>query len=171
MPSRPAARRLESVLGRVQRRFELEYDRDHGGRREWYTLSAEALERSAGGAVVTRANVTARRQALEIEEQRRELSHLARVAVLGPAVRRAGARARPAADVILSNAQAAATSCAAGLRRRRAGRHSAGHHRRGPARRQVIDRLRALLKRGEARLQPVEPGELIATCWSWPTPS
>jgi signal transduction histidine kinase len=154
---------LESVLGGVRRRYELEYDRDHDGRREWYTMSAEALEHPAGGAVVTRANVTARRQALmEIEEQRRELSHLARVAALGQL---SGALAHELSQPltsILSNAQAAGHLVSRGAldsdelgailqdiiaQNRRAG--------------QVIDHLRALLKRGEAHLQPVETGELV----------
>ncbi len=154
---------IESVLGRVQRRFELEYDRDYGGREEWYTLSAEALERPAGGAVVTRANVTALRQSrLEIEEQRRALSHLARVSVLGQL---SGALAHELSQPltsILSNAQTASHL----VRRQAVDPAELGailqdivsEDRRAG---QVIDRLRALLKRGETRLQQLDPGELI----------
>ena len=71
------------VLNREVTRVEMEYD-DHLNGRRRYALSIEALERGDGGAVVTRADVTARHQAqLQIEEQRRELSHLARVTALG----------------------------------------------------------------------------------------
>ena len=43
-----------------------------------YTLSVEALELSDGGAVVTRADITARRRVqMEMEEQRREVLYLA----------------------------------------------------------------------------------------------
>jgi signal transduction histidine kinase len=62
----------------------MEYEQDDDGQHEWYTLSAEVLELVEGGAVITRSTVTMGRRAhIEIEEQRRELSHLARVAVLG----------------------------------------------------------------------------------------
>ncbi|HUL01718.1 MAG TPA: MASE1 domain-containing protein [Gemmatimonadales bacterium] len=152
------------VLARVDRRFETEYDYDHDGRQDHYLLSVEALERSAGGAVVRRANVTGRHQAqVEIEEQRRELSHLARVAVLGQL---SGALAhelnQPLAS-ILANAEAA---------RRLLGREPADLEEVGAIlddivtedqrAARVIQRLRALLKRGETRLQSVDAGELLS---------
>jgi signal transduction histidine kinase len=154
---------IQSVLGRGQRRFEMEYDREPGGGREWWVMSVEALERLEGGAVVTRANVSARRRAhLEIEEQRRELSHLARVAVLGQL---SGALAHELSQPltsILANAEAAQHL----LRRQPADLHDLSEilqdiltedRRAG----QVVHRLRALLKRGEMRLQRVDAGELV----------
>ena len=64
---------LTSVLICTHRRFD--EDDEHGGRIAVYTLSVEALERSDGGAVVTRADITARRRVqMEMEEQRREVS-------------------------------------------------------------------------------------------------
>ena len=154
---------VTSVLNRVQPRFEMEYERDHAGRTEWYTMSVEALERPDGGAVLSRANVTQRRKAqAEIEEQRRELSHLARVAVLGELSGALAHELRQPLTSILSNAQAARrlvtrrTADPAELTTiledivtedRRAGR--------------VIERLRALLKRGETHLQAVETSELL----------
>jgi len=141
----------------------MEYEESSDGRREWYALGVDALERTGGGAIVTLANVTPRRQALmELEEQRHQLSHLARVAALGQlsgalahelnqplASIRSNAEAarhllqRPTADLVEVNAilldivsddERAA---------------------------QVIHRLRALLKRGETHLQALDMAELV----------
>ena len=154
---------MTSVLSRDQRRFEVEYDRDQDGRQERYVMSVEALERSDGGAVVTRSNVTARRQAqLEIEEQRRALFHLARVAVLGQL---SGALAHELSQplaAILANADAARNL----IRRQPPDLAEvsailddiASEDRRAA---QVIHRLRALLKRGEKRVQALDLGELV----------
>jgi PAS domain S-box-containing protein len=50
----------------------------------WFEISVERLRRSEGGAVVTRTDVTARKQAeLEARNQRQQLAHLGRAAVLG----------------------------------------------------------------------------------------
>jgi two-component system, LuxR family, sensor kinase FixL len=154
---------ITSVLGRDHRRFEVEYEDSRDGRREWYALGIDALERSAGGAIVTLANVTARRQAsIEIEEQRYQLSHLARVAALGQL---SGALAhelnQPLAS-ICSNAEAARHL----LKRQPADlgevdailRDIVSQDQRAA---QVIRRLRALLKRGETRLQTVDMTELV----------
>jgi signal transduction histidine kinase len=154
---------ITSVLGREHRRFEMEYEDSGKGSRQWYALGIDALERPGGGAIVTLANVTARRQALiEIEEQRFQLSHLARVAALGQL---SGALAhelnQPLAS-ICSNAQAARHL----LNRRPADlgevdailQDIVSQDQRAA---QVIRRLRALLKRGETRLQSVDMTELV----------
>jgi signal transduction histidine kinase/integral membrane sensor domain MASE1 len=154
---------VERVLSREHLRFEMEYDDDHDGLRERYAVSFEALARLDGGAVVTRTNVTARRQAqIEIEQQRRELSHLARVAVLGQL---SGALAhelnQPLAS-ISSNAEAARHL----LKRQPPDleeldailRDITTEDQRAA---QVIRRLRALLKRGDTRLQPMDTTELV----------
>jgi signal transduction histidine kinase len=151
------------VLSQAERRLDFEYDYDHAGTQDRYAMSVEALERPAGGAVVRRANVTGRRQAqVELEEQRRELSHLARVAVLGQL---SGALAhelnQPLAS-ILANAEAARRL----LRREPAEidevaailEDIATEDQRAA---RVIQRLRALLKRGETRLQSLDVGELL----------
>ena len=129
-------------------------------------MTAEALERSAGGAVITRANITARRRAqLEVEEQREAVRHLSRVALLGEL---SGALAhelgQPLAS-ILTNAQAAGRV----LRRRGVEAEKltetledivqdiVDEDRRAS---EVIHRLRALFKRGETRFQEVNAAEL-----------
>jgi signal transduction histidine kinase len=151
------------VLNREVGRFEMEYDDDHSRPHGRYALSIEALEHAEGGAVVTRADITARRQAqMELEEQRLELSHLARVGALGQL---SGAFAhelnQPLAS-ISNNAEAARLL----LRRKPADlseideilRDILAADQRAA---RVIRRLQALLKRGETRLQPIDAAELV----------
>ncbi|HEY1333430.1 MAG TPA: ATP-binding protein, partial [Myxococcaceae bacterium] len=154
---------VRSVLDREQRRFEMEYDDERDGRHDWFTLTVETLARADGGAVVTRADITlARRAQMEAEEQRRELSHLARVAMLGELSGALAHELRQPLASILSNAEAAklllrreppdSTEVAEILQ------EIVGENRRAG---KVIERLRALLRRGETRLQTVDAGELL----------
>src|ERR1043166_3496594 len=73
---------LAGALSRDNFRFETEYDLgEHGAR---YVAIVESLALPGGGAIVRRSDVTTRHQSrMEAEEQRRQLSHLARVAALG----------------------------------------------------------------------------------------
>ena len=142
----------------------MEYDDEQDGHRERYALSLEALARPDGGVVVTRANVTARRQALmQIEEQRRELSHLARVAVLGQLSGALAHELNQPLTSISSNAEAARRL----LKRQPPDLDEldailgdiASEDQRAA---QVIRRLRALLKRGDTHLQPMDIRELLS---------
>jgi signal transduction histidine kinase len=163
----PAAGRalagVRSVLERKSRRFEMEYDEELGGERQWYTLTVEALARADGGAVVIRADVSSSRSAqMEAEEQRQELSHLGRVAMLGEMSGALAHELRQPLMSILSNAQAAVLL----LRRnpvdtlevRMILQDIEDEDRRAA---KVIEGLRALLHRGETRLQHVDSGELL----------
>ena len=154
---------VASVLNRERKRFEMEYDDNRTGTPHRYSFSIEALERADGGAIARRRDVTARRQAqMEIEEQRRELSHLARVSALGQL---SGALAhelnQPLAS-IGSNAEAARIL----LKRRPLDyaeidailRDILSENQRAA---EVIRRLRALLRRGETHLQPLDATDLI----------
>jgi signal transduction histidine kinase len=154
---------LRDVLGRERTRFEIDYDLDESAQRRSFNTSVEALQHAAGGAVVTRADVTARRQAqLVIEEQRRELSHLARVSVLGQLSGAIAHELNQPLTAILSNAEAGRRM----LRREPADLEEiaailgdiANDDRRAAA---VIQRLRALLERGDHRHQLVDAGELV----------
>jgi len=153
---------VTSVLDGQQQRFELEFD-DPGSTHERYALSMEALAQPHGGAIIRRTNVTARRQAqAEIEEQRRQLSHLARVTVLGQLSGALAHELNQPLAAIGSNADAA---------RRILGQHPtdyveldailtdivSANHRAA----QVIRRLRAMLNRGETRMQPLDTAELV----------
>lgn len=152
---------VTSVLDRQERRFEIEYD--DAARQERYAVSVEALAQPHGGAIIRRTNVTARRQAqAEIEQQRRQLSHLARVTVLGQLSGALAHELNQPLAAIGSNADAA---------RRILGQHPtdyaeldailndivAANHRAA----QVIRRLRAMLNRGETRIQPLDTAEMI----------
>jgi signal transduction histidine kinase len=154
---------IRDVLSHVRRRFEMEYTVSADGDSDRYALSVNFLALSGGGAFVRRSDVTARHKArLQIEEQRRALSHLARVSALGQL---SGALAhelnQPLAS-IGSNAEAARL-----LLKRRPGDlaqfdeilHDIIQENQRAA--EVIRRLRAMLKRGEMRLQPLDVGELI----------
>jgi len=154
---------LRAVLGGSRRHFAIEYDVERQGQRRTFTMNVEALERVGGGAVLRRSDVTARRQAqLEIEEQRRQLSHLARVAVLGHLSGAFAHELNQPLSAILSNAETARE-----VLRRQPGnveylkailRDIIADDERAAA---VVQRLRALLKRGDRRLQLIEPRELV----------
>jgi len=161
-----AARALTGVLrvlNRDQHRFEMEYDHERNGQRTWSVFSVETLERPDGGAVVTRADETKRRHALmEIEEQRRALSHLARVTLLGQL---SGALAHElnqplasiagnagAARILLERDQPDLEELDAILRDIITSNQRAAD---------VIQRLRALLDRNEVCSQLLAPVELV----------
>ena len=155
---------LKSVLSGERRRFEIELDDDHVGRDASYAMAIEALERSEGGAVVTRTDITARRQAeREVEEQRRTLSHLTRVGMLGQLSGAFAHELNQPLTAIRSNAETALH-----LLRRQASNNEdlteilqdivADDERAA----EVIRRLRSLLKRGDRQLQAVRATDLIA---------
>jgi C4-dicarboxylate-specific signal transduction histidine kinase len=159
-----AARALTGVtrvLAREVARVDMEYD-DHTDRRR-YALSIEALERGDGGAVVTRADVTTRYDAqMQMDEQRRELSHLARVTALGQLSGALAHELNQPLTSISNNAEAARHL----LRRRPVDLPEIDaalgdiltEDRRAA---QVIRRLRDLLRRGETRVAPVDAAELV----------
>lgn len=156
---------ITSVLDRLSRAFEMEYNYEQNGRRQWYAMSVEALEHSdgAGGAVVTLRNITASREAqMEIEEQRRELSHLARVGVLGQLSGALAHELNQPLAAISNNAQAASRL----LTRKPTDiaeldailKDILSDDLRAA---EVIHRLSALLRRGETHLQPMSAGDLL----------
>ncbi len=151
------------VLSREATRVEMEYDDYTSGHRR-YALSVEALERGDGGAVVTRADVTARyRTQIQMEEQRRELSHLARVTALGQLSGALAHELNQPLTSISNNAEAA---------RYLLKRHPVDVPEIDAAlgdiltqdqrAAQVIRRLRALLERGETHALPLDAAELVS---------
>ena len=108
LPAAEVLAGVTDVLNRNRRRFQLEYDHKAPGKHESFITTIEALERPDGGAVVIRTNVTARHLAqLEVEKQQRELSHLARVSVLGQLSGAFAHELNQPLAAILSNAEAA----------------------------------------------------------------
>ena len=152
---------LAGALSRDNFRFETEYDfGEHGAR---YVVIVESLALPGGGALVRRSDITTRHQSqMEAEEQRRQLSHLARVASLGQL---SGALAHElnqplasisgnaeAAIILLSRAKVNAIEIGDILR------DIVSENRRAA---EVIRRLRAMLKRGETRFVPLDVQELV----------
>jgi two-component system, LuxR family, sensor kinase FixL len=153
---------LEAVLSGRQRRFELEFPCPMGSG-AWYEMSAEGLKRPEGGAVITNADITSRKtMELEALEQRQELAHLTRVATLGELSGALAHELNQPLTAILSNAQAARRMLArepVDLREvREILRDIAEDDRRAG---EVIQRLRAMLKKGGAKLIPLDLNELI----------
>ena len=153
---------VTAVLDRKQRRFETEYERE-GSPRECYVLTVEALERPDGGAVITRTDVTARRrEQRELEEQRRELAHLARVAVLGQLSGALAHELNQPLAAILSNTDAARRLLRAEpLDRKELGEiveDIASDDRRAA---EFIRHLRAFFKRGESGAQALDSAEIV----------
>jgi C4-dicarboxylate-specific signal transduction histidine kinase len=153
---------VTAVLDRRQRRFETEFERE-GAARECYVLTVEALERPDGGAVVTRTDVTAQRRASrELEEQRRELAHLARVAVLGQLSGALAHELNQPLTAILSNTDAARRLLRAEpLDRQELGEileDIASDDRRAA---EFIRHLRAFFKRGEADVQALDSAQIV----------
>jgi signal transduction histidine kinase/integral membrane sensor domain MASE1 len=162
-----AARTVDGVVGVLSggsRLFEMEYGAGGGDARECrYALTVEGLALPAGGAFVRRADVTAQHRArVQIEEQRRELTHLARVSALGQLSGALAHELNQPLSSILGNAEAARLL----LQRRDVDREQLAEilqdivveDQRAA---EVIRRLRAMLKRGETRLQPLDAAELI----------
>src|SRR5690606_14024527 len=75
---------LRAVLDGEEVRRQFECTGGNGDSPTWIEVSVEKLRRGEGGVVVTRTDVTARKQAeLEARNQRLQLTHLGRAAILG----------------------------------------------------------------------------------------
>jgi C4-dicarboxylate-specific signal transduction histidine kinase len=142
----------------------MEYEQCDDGSHQWFTVRIEALERADGGVVVTRADVSVRQRAqLEVEERRREVTHLARIGVLGQLSGALAHELRQPLASILANAETAQRL----LRRQPIDRDElttilveiATEDRHAA---KVIDGLRSMLKRGEARVRAVETESLVS---------
>src|SRR6185295_17962249 len=165
LPAESATRMLagiEAVLSGAERRFQTEFACPMGSG-SWYEMSAEGLKRPEGGAVITNADITSRKQAdLEMRQQRQELAHLTRVALLGELSGALAHELNQPLTAILSNAQAAQRLLArepADLAEvREILRDIAEDDRRAG---EVIQRLRAMLKKDETRLVPLDLNDLV----------
>ena len=161
-----AARKLagiQSVLSGAKRIFEMDYTPRHEPSSR-FALTVEGLTLPSGGAFVRRMDVTTQYYSrVQMEDQRRQLTHLARVNALGQLSGALAHELNQPLSSILSNAEAARLLLKrphADLREIDEMLHDivTENHRAV----QVIRRLRAMLKRGETRLQPLDTAELIA---------
>jgi PAS domain S-box-containing protein len=154
---------IRDVLGGVSVHRRLEFSRDTPEGLLWYEISIERLHRPEGGAVITRSDITAHKQAIaQAREQRRQLAHLGRAAVLGEL---SGAFAHELAQPltsILGNAEAALellpadTPCLSEIRDML--RDIVKDDVRAA---EVIQRLRSMLTQGEIQRRPVDLNQVV----------
>jgi PAS domain S-box-containing protein len=154
---------IREVLGGVSVHRRVEFSREGPEAPLWYEMSIERLHRPEGGAVITRSDITAHRQAVaQAREQRQQLAHLGRVAVLGEL---SGAFAHELAQPltsILGNAEAALellppdTPAVSDLRDML--RDIIKDDVRAA---EVIQRLRSMLTQGEIQRRPVDLNQVV----------
>ncbi len=121
------------------------------------------MKRPEGGAVITNSDITSRKTAeQEAREQRQELAHLTRVAMLGELSGALAHELNQPLTAILSNAQAAQRMLSrepVDMTELREILHDIAVDDRRAG--QVIQRLRAMLKNDEPKLLPLDINELI----------
>ena len=154
---------IRDVLGGVSVHRRLEFSREAPEGPVWYEISIERLHRPEGGAVITRSDITAHKQAIaQAREQRQQLAHLGRAAVLGEL---SGAFAHELAQPltsILGNAEAALELLpphTPGLSEIREMLRDIIKEDVRAA--EVIQRLRSMLTQGEIQRRPVDMNQLV----------
>jgi len=154
---------VSSVLGKRSARQNLEFSLPAAAGHTWFELSIEALHRPEGGAVVTRTDISARKQAeSDARDHRQQLAHLGRAAVLGQLSGALAHELNQPLTSIRGNAEA-------GLRLLANGVHDLTEFREilqdivqdDERAAQVIQRLRGLLRKGEIQAQPVDLNAIV----------
>jgi C4-dicarboxylate-specific signal transduction histidine kinase len=155
---------IEAVLSGSRASFASEYLCPSRDRDSWFRMTVQPWRRPEGGAIVSHMDITARRQVeLERERLREELFHIGRVSVAGELAASLGHEMSQPLVAILTNAQAAL-------------RWDIGHSAESAplrkivsdietdARRavQLIERLRALFRKGGLRPEALDMNSLIA---------
>jgi len=154
---------LRAVLNGSENRRLIECRETGEGESGWFEVSFERLRRTEGGVVITRTDVTSRKRAeADARNQRAQLTHLSRAAVLGQLSGAFAHELKQPLTSILGNAEAALAILKNGDA--------------NPAElteilqdivqdderaAQVIQRLRALLGKGDTQHSPVELNELV----------
>jgi Signal transduction histidine kinase regulating C4-dicarboxylate transport system len=161
-----AAEELEAVravLNRSETHRRLELLQITAARARWFEVSIEQLPRQAGGAVITRTEVTGRKQAeIDARAHHQQLAHLGRAAVLGELSGAFAHELNQPLTSILGNAEAALrllSGEAADLTEIKAILCDIVQDDERAA--QVIQRLRDLLRKGERQRQPVNLNAII----------
>lgn len=164
-------RALKAVLDGSEIRCQLEQVGGAPGAATWLEVTIEKLRRAEGGAVITRADVTSRKRAeLEARMQRQQLTHLGRVAILGQLSGAFAHELNQPLTSILGNAEAALrllAPTAVPAEVQEILRDIIDEDLRAA---QVIQRLRALLDKGESVREPVNLNstvhEVLSLCKS-----
>jgi PAS domain S-box-containing protein len=154
---------IDAVLTGAQPEYGLDYAYATRSEERWATVSVLPLQRPEGGAVVYRQDVTVQQRArLEAERLRRDLTHVGRVTTMGEIAAALAHELNQPLTAILSNAHAGERYLAQDdppLDEIREILQDVG----GDARRagEVIQRLRSLLRKEEARFVPLDVNHVI----------
>ena len=154
---------VRAVLDQSETRRQLEFAGASSAGQYWFEVSIEQLRRPEGGAVITRTDVTPRKQAeLEALNQRQQLAHLGRAAVLGQLSGAFAHELNQPLTSILGNAEAALRLLASDgsdpLEIREILRDIVEEDERAA---QIIQRLRSLLRKGDIQRQPVDLNAIV----------
>ena len=154
---------LRAVLNGTDDRRIIECRETNVGDAGWVEVSFERLRRAEGGAVITRTDVTARKRAeADARNQRQQLTHLSRAAVLGQLSGAFAHELKQPLTSILGNAEAALSM----LQKGGADQNELSEILQDIVQdderaAQVIQRLRALLGKGDAQYAPVELNDVV----------
>ncbi|MFL6280903.1 MAG: MASE1 domain-containing protein [Vicinamibacterales bacterium] len=166
------AQGITGVLDRARDSFAIEQMMDSGEDATWWSLTAVALSRPEGGAVVACADVTELRRAeMEAQRSRQELAHVARVSTVGEMTASLAHQLNQPLAAIMTNAQAAGrllSTPSPNVNEVRAILQDIVRDDRRAS--DVIQRLRQLLRKGELEMTAVnltgairEVVELVST--------
>jgi signal transduction histidine kinase/integral membrane sensor domain MASE1 len=154
---------LRTVLNGTENRCLIECRETGEGDSGWFEVSFERLRRAEGGVVITRTDVTARKRAeADARNQRAQLTHLSRAAVMGQLSGAFAHELKQPLTSILGNAEAALAI----LKRGDASEAELVEILQDIVQdderaAQVIQRLRALLGKGDSQHAPVDLNELV----------
>jgi len=154
---------LRAVINGTENRRLLECREIGEGDAGWFEVSFERLRRTEGGVVITRTEVTARKRAeADARNQRAQLTHLSRAAVLGQLSGAFAHELKQPLTSILGNAEAALSILKKGDASQAELTEILQDIVQDDERAaQVIQRLRALLGKGDTQHSPVELNELV----------
>jgi signal transduction histidine kinase len=106
--ARPVVQGLRRVLDGTHASFVCEFPWTVEGTTRWFALNAVALAGPAGGAVVSKSDVTERRRTeLEAQSSRQDLAHFLRISTVGALANSLAHELNQPLTAILANAQAA----------------------------------------------------------------
>ena len=154
---------IEAVLAGERSRFTLEYASATPAGEHWYELVAEPLRRPEGGAVVTLTDSTTRKRAeVEAQMHRAEAAHASRAATLGELAAGLAHELNQPLAAILTNVQASRQILTTQPNRIELMREILDDIAADDVRAaEIIRRMRALLKKGEMDVQPLDANELV----------